>query len=150
MNIKLDTKQLQILLTVFSWADTVKMAFRAEMDEQAADIDDLFQEILRLAHEAGMNDWVERNEENGQFKLNMQKELDCYTEIERFENGTFWRELADRLAERDMLEKYGDQGLDENTMERELDDEEQQIQMYENEFMENGIMNLRIINPQWN
>ena len=64
--------------------------------------------------------------------------------IEEFEENTFWDELADRLADRDMLRKIGEKKLLSMTREQRFEAHFDFEGRYQQEFEKHGIGRLEI------
>ena len=64
--------------------------------------------------------------------------------IEEFENETFWSELIERLADRDMLQTFDEDEILEMTTEERFKAHFDFTEKYEGEFEEHGIDRLEI------
>jgi len=64
--------------------------------------------------------------------------------IDDYNEEVFWNELIFRLAGRDLLKKYGEDAIRNMSLEERAEKEYPLLQMYEEEFIKNGIKNLEI------
>ena len=109
----------------------------------------LLEKLLPHLIEAGSAHWLAKKE-NGGYKLKEEKEFEFYEEIQIFENLSFWSNLANRLAERDVEEAAGDEYYSTETFASELQAEMDIEDKYNEEFENNGLTNLRLIHPELN
>lgn len=65
--------------------------------------------------------------------------------IDEYNNDTFWDELMFRMAERDLIEKYGEDAVRKMKFEERVDKEQPFLDAYRKEFEENGLSNLRLL-----
>jgi hypothetical protein len=65
--------------------------------------------------------------------------------IDEFEDDTFWSELADRLADRDMRQEYSEETLAAMTPEQQFQAYTDFEEQYQDEFEDHGIERLEIV-----
>lgn len=106
----------------------------------------LEQKMLGLAEEFGVTDeWVEWADDLEAYlhTLKYEEERSVLNHILQFEEDTFWSELTDRLARRDLTEEYG-RDLEEIDPDEWYPPYENLVQSYLEEFESHGLMTLRI------
>ena len=147
ISISFDKKQLKLLIKSLALADFVRTSYQPDKIHKNTKEKKMISYLLQFADQMGFGHWV-RGVKNP--KLDDMKEMDFYEDIQVFEALSFWNTLAQQLAERDMDEIYGDaQHLEmkiSESMDKELDIQDK----YLAEFDQNGLQNLRLINPTLN
>jgi len=149
MNINLTKQEFVMLLRMVNIGDWV-MFSRVEGDEDDAPFVKEHQKVLQTlfaaAYKAKIGDLViyeptvKKYFETGEF------ERDYHEFIDQYEETSFWEELANRLASRDLAEQLGD-----DTCET-MDPTERFIQVeelaghYNDEFDEHGLLRLHLLN----
>jgi len=111
-------------------------------DEINQEYEEVEQLIYSYAKEMGMEDLIVYDQQSGEyfptrtFEESMEPYIDAYDEF------TFWQDLASRLANRDLIRETGPvHKLTDRQRDRLFELEE----MYENEFVEHGLMNLELV-----
>lgn len=67
------------------------------------------------------------------------------TFIEPYDQEHFWEELTWRLADRDLLQKYGAQKLEDMPFQERMSEHDLLREKYNSEFEKNGLANLNIL-----
>jgi hypothetical protein len=108
--------------------------------------EDLTHYIYSCANKAGFNKYFEFDEELKKFFPTREFEEDSEIEqiIDDYNEEVFWNELIFRLAGRDLIRKYGRDAVKDMSLEERAEKEYPLLQMYEEEFIKNGIENLEI------
>jgi len=133
------------LLDMVNIADWVIHSYSTGEGEDTREYRELMAKVFSFAQEYGLDEFVDQVE--GSFEPSRKFEDDSpgFDFIEEFEEEVFWDELIDRLTQRDMEEKYGEDWLDDFLENEELFREYQQkLLEYEEEFEKNGLEGLRI------
>ncbi|MBK1830517.1 hypothetical protein JIN77_07255 [Verrucomicrobiaceae bacterium R5-34] len=133
------------MLTLACWATFWN--HKPGADEGVARYDDMLEKILTRLQHNGQGKEVEHDPERQRLRLSKQKEegsfyAQCYDEMR---NETFWEELVARMAERELLAKYGDKHLNALSDEERKKITEPVSKKYWEEFSRNGIGNLHVI-----
>ncbi len=144
MKINFTKKEYKALLTVLYISDWVMHSHDTELDPETQKYKDLEQKILSFAKDFGMDDCVERDAKLGGFFHTRNFEDEVMKFIERYDDNSFWDELADRLADRDFLRKYGEEAILKMTPEERFQKYCDFEDKYNEEFEENGLENIRI------
>lgn len=107
MQFDFSPKQFQAFLQLVYIGNTVASAFRRGR-ARLKKYDELEQQLLQRAAEAGVADWVEYDaEENQLFPTEELEDGEAGRLLAEYDNGVFWDELAHRLAERDVERLHG-------------------------------------------
>lgn len=147
IDLSLDKKQLKLLIRSLALADFVRTSYQPDKVNKNTKEKKLLSQLLQHAGRMGFGHWVKGVKTP---KLDDMKEMDFYEDIQIFEALSFWNTLAQQLAERDMDEIYGDAQHLEMKISESLDKEMDLQDKYLEEFDENGLQNLRLINPTLN
>lgn len=115
-------------------------------DKQIEKYNEIEQLIFSSAKEAGLEHWVEYDEESKEFfptrRFDEDKETNKYRE--EYNNHTFWEELFYNLVERDMTELYGQDYVEKMSFKERIEKEEPFRRKYDKELEEYGIERLKI------
>lgn len=112
--------------------------------------EEIEQIILRKAKEAGLTMYLDPDEVDGEIFTNraFEEETDIQRFIEEYDDETFWQELIDRLARRDVIAEYGLPRIEMMGWRERAEKEHPFIQKYEKEFSEYGIDRLQFEFPE--
>ncbi len=145
MKINFTKKQYLTLIKLIYLGTWITNAHRTE--DIIEEFEDLEQYILSFARDFGMEDEVVYDDEIGKFFLDEEFIVNSGIEeiIDEYDNETFWEELIHRLSERDLNERYGEDALSNMALEDVLMKKMPLLEMYDTEFSENGLVNLRLI-----
>lgn len=146
MQIDFSKEEYRTFLEILEIADWILFAHRTDEPEDRKTYQDFEQKVFSYAEAFGFGDLIVYDEEMGKYFPTREHDENSPVRpfIDEFENETFWDELADRLADRDMLRELGESKLLSMTREQRfrthLDFEER----YHKEFEEHGIERLEI------
>ncbi len=132
-NITLKEEDLQTLLKLIYLGNWVANANREE-ERTIKKFEDLKDQILNMIG----NKNIKEEYENFKFDNEIINIIEEYNEI------TFWDLLITRLAERDMILEYGEEGLKKLSNEEYKKTNLEYQRKYYQEFFENGLWNLII------
>lgn len=130
------------MLSIASW---VISAFDVGPQPDKQKYEDLEQKVLSHAKDFGMGKdivWdksLKKYFHSREFEENRTMPL-----IDEFQDETFWDELMNRLAERDFVEAYTEKEIKKMDVVDRITKTDEFVDMYGEEFEENGIVNLRI------
>jgi hypothetical protein len=112
--------------------------------EQVESLERVEQRILSLAGERGFKDMVEfRSHVDGFVPTSeFEEKMDAY--ISHYDDETFWDQLVDRLADRDLVAEYGE-ALKAMPIEQFIATREPVVERYEREAEEHGLQRLRVV-----
>lgn len=145
MKINFTKKQYISLIKLLHLGTWMANAHRT--DDRIEEFEELEQYVLSVCKSFGMDDSVEYDKELKMFFLTEEflEESGVEELIDEYDNDTFWEELIHRMAERDMEKKYAEDTIRKMKFEERIDKEWPFIRIYEEEFLENGLTNLRLI-----
>jgi hypothetical protein len=142
MNIKLSKDQFEKLLELVYLGNWVVNSHRA--DDRLEDYDKTAEHILSFAPAAGLKDRVDFDEFEGRYFPSRKLEESLLGVLDDYDDFIFWNLLVERLAERDLIRKYGEKNVER----LEWDDYNQSVgpflKKYEKEIDENGLDRLEI------
>ncbi len=134
-------EQLQDFLDIVCLGEWMINAVRIKRIEK---YDQLAQHVFKAAAEAGIKG-VEYDEKDKEYWLEKEYEESILQEFkEDYDNETFWDDLPDRLAERDMERKFGRKGVEAMDREKRFTEHMKIAQNYEDEFEKHGIDRIEI------
>ncbi len=149
MKVNITKKEYIKLLDVFYIADWIMHAFYSEERIDTKAYRELEQKFLSLAKEYGVDDLVEKenNEELYLPTRKFEQESLAMGFIEEYEKDSYWDELIDQLSTRDIIEKHGPDAIRKTFEDEEINNEFEDLrEKYSNEFEVNGIKKLRLLN----
>jgi hypothetical protein len=68
-------------------------------------------------------------------------------DLDEYKNDAFWDELEYRLADRDLVTRYGEKAVDGMSPDERQDEERKLVDQYYEEFQKNGLKNLVLMRP---
>ena len=148
MNIEITTKEYRDLLEILHIADVVISGHRKEEDMRTERHRALIQKLYALARGEGLDQLISYNEGTNKYALtdDFERSTLVHAVIDEFGDHLFWDALIEKLSMRDAEQIVG--GTDRlNAM---SDSDRQNLegpirQRYIDEFTENGVANLAII-----
>lgn len=149
MKFEINKKEYKALLKGLYLASAVLKSYRPELAEKEIVQEKLLKKLLEKAKDFELDHWV-RKTNNQETLFNEEKEFEIYESIQEYEALIFWNELSYRLAERDLEEVLSEEDILAMSVGEELDKELEIQEKYEEEFVENGLQNLRLIHPEMN
>jgi hypothetical protein len=146
MKVEISENQYEVLTRALSIAEIITGSVKEEnpeLDFNAEEYSDLFEYFADFCQDFHSEDDFYKSK--GKLYPNRQFEEFIFNDIlGNYEESYFWEELCDKLGRRDMAKKY------DMKSQKEMDNLEKFtlldkfIALYEEEFVENGIMNLYI------
>ncbi len=146
MKINITKNEYRLLLDVLSIADWVMNAYQTEDDPRTKPYKDLEQKFLAYAKEFGFGSLIVYDKElEGYFPTGEYEDAEEEMGfIDEFEEEVFWNMLCHRLAERDLIEEKGIDEFEKMEPVKRMIAEDEIGEKYNEEFVENGINNLRL------
>ena len=144
MEISFSKAELEKLVEIAVMADWVMTAHDTEDDERKDDYLKLIQKIFAFAWKNGMKKEIEFLEDIKEYfpDENWEENTSARAFINEFEEKTFWDELVERLAERELNRKLGDKKA--GSFEEHMEIYEGFAAKFGEEFAEHGIENLQV------
>ena len=143
MNIDISRKEYKLLLNLIGMAEEVFATLELD-DSKTRKYDELFQKIYSMAEAIGCSDLVETDDECGGYcsTAKVSEPVDMMLE---YDTETFWRELTERLSDRDLRRKYGAIKY-ENMLGEEVEDERLGLcNQYAEEFTSHGVERVEVV-----
>ena len=146
MQIDFSKEEYSTFLEILEIATWVLLAHRANEPENRKKYQDFEQKIFSYAETLGFGDLIMYDEELVKYFPTREYDENSPVRpfIEEFEDETFWGELTDRLADRDMLRTLGDKKILKMTPEERFMTHHDLEKKYVEEFEEYGIERLEI------
>lgn len=140
MQIELSKEQYQELLKLVHLGSWMVNSYR-NTEERIDSVEEVEQYIYSKAKEFESEDLIQFNSQYGDYDVTEKFENQLFQYIDAYDEDTFWAELAERLALRDIARKAGPvQQLTEQQIDRKYEVEER----YFREFEKNGLKNILI------
>jgi|Deesub1362A_J573_1020465.scaffolds.fasta_scaffold00133_17 hypothetical protein len=145
IEIKLTDEQYENLIKLIYLGTWMIGGIRAR-DNLIEKYEDLAQCIYSNAKEDIREKYFEFDEETKRYipKKEFEEDPELDEIIDDYNEEVFWNELIFRLAGRDLLRIYGEDAIRNMSIEERAEKEYPLLQMYEEEFIKNGIKNLEI------
>jgi len=141
MTLELDNSQYENLVKLAYLGNWVINANRAECFDE---YEQLLQIILARAGEAGLGNSVEKDAEGEEYYPTGDFEDYLQSFVSEYDEENFWDELVERLAERDIEEKYDPAKIEAMPASARIELWEKFEERYLAEFEKNGVRRLRI------
>ena len=144
MKIEMNQEEFGLLVDMIYVANYVFHTYLGEKEPESEKYRVFEQKIMSHAKDFGKDNLVHWDEENHQFFPSEEflENSASIGYIEDFEVNTFWEQLIDRLAVRDIFNQYGEENV------KKMDDQEFLLkrnefrEKYEEEFEKNGSYNI--------
>ena len=142
MKINFTKKEFKTLLELIQIAEWVLYSHEVE-DTGSTKYKKLIWKICSYAKDFGMEDAVEMIGDGEYFPTDDVLE-EVFNYIDEFSNNQFWEKLVELLAKRDLLEKYGEEKLNQLDNIERFSLIKKAEEIYNKEFEAHGIKNLRL------
>lgn len=143
IRLSLTKAQYKALISLASWGMYLRTAYRLDpQDRRYPHGEEVMNEILKHFESYALVDWVKV--EKGQVLLDELKEMELYETVQEYDELFFWNSLAERLALRDIEEKYDDEDILSMSIVEELNEQDEIERSYLDEFEEHGLENFRL------
>ena len=136
MQINVTPGQFRKLLILTHLGEWVVNAFRDEVDrgfEQAASA------VYAGAKEAGAGHWIEFDADEKAYYPSADLDEAAHRFLDEYDDQTFWDELAERLAWRDLCSRYGETAVDAMREEDRVKALDEIAVRYQKEFEARGV-----------
>jgi len=146
MNINFNNLEYKTLLDMLTAARQVIITpLEADAPARSTYIN-LEQKILRMAPHFKAEKLVKTDVDSGTLQTSATFAEHSMVEefLAEFANFTFWTELVERLALRDLIQQAGEESVDAMDQEELSQQEQPLIEKYSQEFVENNLLNLHI------
>ncbi|PIW47508.1 MAG: hypothetical protein COW18_08960 [Zetaproteobacteria bacterium CG12_big_fil_rev_8_21_14_0_65_54_13] len=147
MDISLTPQELSLLLQLACIGEWVKHG-HLEGNERADAAVVAHKHVLRklqsIAHNAGMSALVEYDDKRDEYFETKEFEADYLQCIDAYVEESFWEELADRLAARDLVGEFGEEGFAALARFERIGKITELSEWYLNEWSTHGIRRLKV------
>jgi hypothetical protein len=144
MKINITKKQYEDLLKLVYLGNWMANANRTEDKMQS--MDDLEGYIFSFAKDFGMERWADTDDPKMTYPTSyFEGESGVQELIDDYDNENFWDELADRLGNRDFMDKYSKEEIEAMDREEYFMKNMECTIAWEKEFEKHGIDRLRIV-----
>lgn len=144
MKIHFTKKEYRLLVDMLCIADWVLHSRDMVDKPQHIEHHDLYQKLLSLHKEMGAEDIVENDDstyyETGSYEEELMEKF-----IKPYNGETFWEELVDRLAMRELSKTVGFERFQEMDIEEQAKVMTDIVNRYEDEFEEHGLDRVKIL-----
>lgn len=146
MKINFTKKEYQTLIDALEIASWVLHSHKIEEREETKKYRDLEQKLYSYAKDFGMKHLIVYDKKLEKYfpTKDFEDQSPAMAFMEEYDNDTFWDELINRLALRDLILQEGEERFKEMPFEEHFTKEDPIRQKYQNEFESNGINNLNI------
>ena len=141
MNVSLTPEQYKTLLLTTYLGNWMVNSHQFETDKT---FDTLASHVYSYAESFGLASLVELDADNGQYYPTRELEALAAEHMDAYDNETFWAELIERLSERDLVAKYGQDASEKMTVEEHFTNSEEFEARYDEEFENYGVERLTI------
>ena len=144
MKVDITKKEYRTLLDMLGIANWVLHAHRDEDARRTEPYRELEQKFFKLAADFGLEDLIVLDENENRYypTPEFDEEGPMLTFMDEYNDETFWKELVERLAMRDVLSHIGHKEFHEMEVEERLNKLDAAIEVYEDEFAKNGLNRL--------
>lgn len=143
MNVDISRKEYKLLLNLIGMAEDM-FAILDYDESKTRKYDELFQKLYSRAAEFGSSDLVERDPEGGGY-CSTEKVAEYLDLMVDYDTEIFWRELTDRLSDRDLSRKYGEaeyEAMHGEAIDNEMGD---LCDQYAREFENHGVERIEVV-----
>lgn len=146
MKVNITKKEYRTLLDLLGIAGWVLYAYREDNAKRTAEYREIEQKLYAKAAEYGCADLIAHDAEEDQYfpTAEYEEEGPVLKFIDEYNDETFWKELVERLAMRDVLSRVGQKEFHAMGVEERLEKLDAAIGVYEEEFAKNGLNRLEI------
>jgi hypothetical protein len=145
MDLKLNKSQYETLLRMVFLGNWVINGFKDKGKETATD--DLENYLYAKARDFGLGDRIVYDEDADAHFLTAEHEEPLLEELDAYKNDVFWDELMYRLADRDLVARFGEDNVDSMNPDERTKLENELADQYYKEFDANGLDNLKLVRP---
>jgi len=134
--------QLMRLVYLGNWV--VNGYHTDDIDEKSDALEDY---IYSKARDFGLEKTTTYEEDQNAWYPKSSIEDEWLADLDEYKNDAFWDELEYRLADRDLVARYGENAVDGMSSEERQDTERQLVDNYYEEFQKNGLKNFVLMRP---
>lgn len=145
MKIELSKEQYQSLLELIYLGNWIVNSIKVEVDPKTQKYDELESYLFFNAKEFGLAEWCDGEEKSDCFpSAEFEEKSSVFDYIDKYDDYTFWEEFSHRLARRDLIRKYGEEGFMKMAFEERITKEDELICKYDKIFYEAGLNAVKV------
>ena len=142
IDISFSKKELKRLLKLAYIGSYVVSEYEDELEEKQSE--NLIERILQICLEYKIEEGIEFDSKLNGYLLDGDKEDEILTEYNEFIEDSFWYEIINRMARKDLVEDVGEKVFEKMDIEEILKKEEKYKIKWEKEIEENGLRNFEV------
>lgn len=141
MNVPISKNEYKTLLEMLEIAGWVLSAHKTEDDPRTKKFRDMEQKFFALGEGMGVADFFEYDPDTKAYMPTViyDETIDVFDYIDEYDDDTFWDELGDRLAYRDLVRQVGEDAFEKMDPSERFSKIEEIRSAYFEEFLENGL-----------
>ena len=146
MQIEFSKDEFRTFLEVLEIADWILNSHHCETPVEHEKYSEFEQKIFSHAEEFGFDDLIEYAEDHEQYypTRNHDDNSNVMPIVKEFEEDTFWEEIAERMAKRDMFRELGEEKIMSMTHEEQFTAFHKYHEKYMDEFEEHDLGRLEV------
>jgi hypothetical protein len=145
MDIKLSRAQYETLMRLVYLGNWVVNGFRDK--DKDADADALENFVYAKARDFGLGDRIVYDEDADAHFPAESQESEWLADLDDYKNDLFWDELMYRLADRDLVVRFGEDNVEAMPSEERTRMEDELADQYYKEFEKTGLDRLQLVRP---
>ncbi len=145
MDIKLSRAQYETLMRLVYLGNWVVNGFRDK--DKDADSDALENFVYAKARDFGLGDRIVYDEAADAHFPTESQESEWMADLDDYKNDLFWDELMYRLADRDLVARFGEANVEAMPVEERKRMEDELADQYYKEFEKTGLDRLQLVRP---
>ena len=142
IDITFSKKELKKLLKLAYIGYYVVSEYEDELEEKQSE--DLIDKILQICLEYKIEDGIEFDSKLNGYFFDGNKEDEILNEYHEFIEDSFWYEIINRMARKDLVEEMGEKEIVKMEIEEIINKEEKYKIKWEKEIEENGLRNFKV------
>ena len=148
MQVNFTKDQFRTLMELVYLGNWMLTSYHEEIPKSKGDYEKMESYIFSLAKEFGLEDLAVGDEKDGYFPSARFEDTGLLDKINDYNDYTLWDELADRLANRDLLAEHGEEALKAMTDQERFVEKDKLYWSYMDEFGKNGLDRFRLVRPE--
>ncbi|MCX7023689.1 MAG: hypothetical protein NT080_03615 [Spirochaetes bacterium] len=142
INMSMSRKSFRELVKHVVIGNWVLTAFKSEEDSD--EDEELMSLVLDCARTNDALDGVEYDNDENRLYLDAETQAEFLEHMEAYDDGTFWDELTEELAKRDLRKKYGEEAITAMSEDEAREKLGEERARYEEEFEKYGVERMEI------
>lgn len=148
MQVPLTKEQFKTLLELVYLGNWMVTSYHEDIPESKERFEAMEAYIFSLAKDFGLDDLAEGDDASGYTPSADFEQGTIMDTIEDYDDYTFWDQLADNLANRDLVEEYGEEAVEGMPDQERFVKKDKLYWTYMDEFGKNGLARFRLIKSE--